>query len=113
MAARSCATASRWAGEGRTGCRPRRACPAANLLAGTDLRACVRLILRCAGAGPRVLARRCLRDELPAVPGRSYWRVVLDFVAFPTSAECGERTAGVLPGVAPGRAVYRVRTRRR
>jgi len=31
--------------------------------------------------------RLCLRDELPAVPGRSYWRVVFDFVAFPTS-EC-------------------------
>jgi hypothetical protein len=45
------------------------------------LRACVRLILRCAGTGPRVLARLCLRDELPAVAGRSYWRVVLDFVA--------------------------------
>jgi hypothetical protein len=27
--------------------------------------------------------RLCLRDELPAVPGRSYWRVVFDFVAFP------------------------------
>ena len=70
-------------GEGRTGCRPRGARSAANLVAGTDLRACVRLILRCAGADPRVLTRLCLRDELPAVPGRSYWRVVLDFVAFP------------------------------
>ena len=30
----------------------------------------------------RALPRLCARDELPAVPGRSYWRVVLDFVAF-------------------------------
>jgi hypothetical protein len=26
--------------------------------------------------------RLCLPDELPAVPGRSYWRVVFDFAAF-------------------------------
>jgi hypothetical protein len=48
--------------------------------------------------------RLCLRDELPAVPGRSYWRVVFDFVAFFRHRSAGEWTAGVLPGVEPGRA---------
>jgi hypothetical protein len=35
--------------------------------------------------------RLCLRDELPAVPGRSYWRVVFDFVAF---SDIGLRGSG-------------------
>ena len=47
--------------------------------------------------------RLSLRDELPAVPGRSYWRVVFDFVAFSDIGVRGEWTAGVLPGGAwPG-----------
>jgi hypothetical protein len=76
-------------GRGQNRVSARCACPVVSLVAGADLRACVRLTLGSAGAGPRILVRLCLRDELPAVPGRSYWRVVFDFVAFPRTSECG------------------------
>ena len=78
MAARSSALG----GRGQNRVRARCACPVVSLVAGADLRACVRLTLRSAGAGPRIPMRLCLRDELPAVPGRLYWRVVFDFVVF-------------------------------
>ena len=87
MAARSSALGGR--GQNRVWARS--ACPVVSLVAGADLRACVRLTPRSAGAGPRIPMRLCLRDELPAVPGRSYWRVVFDFVAF---SDVGVRGSG-------------------
>lgn len=107
MAARSSALGGR--GQNRVSARC--ACLVVSLVAGADLRACVRLTLRSAGAGPRIPMRLCLRDELPAVPGRSYWRVVFDFVAFFGHLSAGEWMAGELPGVEPGRpgGVHRAR----